>query len=157
MAQPDKPVRPALLTRTMVADIIQVRPPQIKAWSKSRNSMLLKLPSAGRHPLHEKTVVAEIERTHRRTEGIFPLIRLPEKFLTLKEIRAHYGVCAATVKKWNAAGCPCFIFTERTIRYLTEEMDIWYMRHFGRHVHDNLRRRSHKKITRATGDNDQSP
>jgi len=132
----------------MIADIIQVKPPQLKTWSKSRNTMLLKLPSAGRHPIHEKTVVAEIERTHRRTPGIFPLIKLPEKFLTLKEIAAHYGVCAWTVKEWNIRGCPCFIFTARTIRYLIEEMDVWYMWHFGKHVHEN-RCRSHKKVKRV--------
>jgi len=117
---------PTLFTRKMIAAIIQVDYPQLRKWATDSNSELFTLPENGYRPYHRHQVLSEFNRMHNRCRWLAPLVEIPEKLHTGKDVEKHFGVCRKTLWTWTKAGAPRFIFTERTMRYLIPEVEQWY-------------------------------
>ena len=122
--------RPTLYSRKEIAAIIQVAPPQLREWVKDSNTELFTLPENGHRPYHRQQVLSELNRMHNRCRWLAPLVEIPERLHTSKDVQRHFGICRRTFQTWTKAGAPRFIFTERTIRFLISELEQWYtLRH----------------------------
>ena len=106
--------------------------PQIRKWAKDPNPEIFTLPENGQRPYHRQQVLNELNRMHTRCRWLAPLTEIPETLHTSRDAQRHFGVSRRTLQTWARAGAPCFIFTERTIRFLIPELEQWYMLKYSR-------------------------
>lgn len=113
-----------LFTRKQIAAIIGVSPIQLRDWS--RRPDWFQLPPNGGKPLHRRDVLAAFNRVHHG--GV---AGIPDAMLTQKELLAHYGINRTRLAAWKARGMPYFAFSDRILRYVLNEVEVWYLNTYG--------------------------
>jgi hypothetical protein len=113
-----------LFTRKQIATLIGVNPVQLRSWS--RHPGWFSLPDNAGKPYHRRDVLAAFNRVHRGDATGFP-----NALATQKELLAHYGINRTRLAAWKARGMPYFAFSDRVLRYVLKEVEVWYLNTYG--------------------------
>jgi hypothetical protein len=84
------------------------------------------LPDNGGQPFHRRDVVAAFNRVHRGEPA-----GIPDAMLAQKELLAHFEISRKRLAAWKARGMPYYAFSDRILRYVLKEVEMWYLKTYG--------------------------